>query len=51
MMEKTFLLFDDNSPNYFIGRRTASQLKPEFQNMKIGEIRMLSETIGIEREK
>jgi hypothetical protein len=46
----TFLFFDDKSANYYFARRSAEEIKPEFHDMKVGETRMLSETIGVERE-
>ena len=49
-IEMTFLFFDDKSTNYYIARRSAEEVKPQFHDMKVGEIRMLSETIGVERE-
>lgn len=49
--EASFLLFDDKSDSYFIARRSANEVKPEYRDMEIGETRMLSETIGIVREK
>jgi hypothetical protein len=50
LREKTFLFFDDKSTNYYIARRLAEEVKLQFHGMKVGEIRMLSETIGVERE-
>ena len=46
----TFLFFDGKSANYYFARRSQDEIKPEFHDMKIGEIRMLSDTIGVERE-
>lgn len=51
MENASFLIFDDTSENFFIARRTAAQIKPVFHNMKVGEVRMLTDTIGVEREK
>ena len=48
--ELEFLFFDDKSTNYYIALRSAEEVKPQFHDMKVGEIRMLSETIGVERE-
>lgn len=49
--EASFLVFDDKSDGFFIARRSAAELKPEYQDMEIGEVRMMSENIGITREK
>ena len=46
----TFLIFDDKSENYFVARRTKDQVKENFHDMAVGEVRMLSDTIGIIRE-
>ena len=37
--KKTFLICDDTSDNYFVGRftRTDSQIKPELQRLEIGQ--------------
>ena len=48
--ELEFLFFDDKSTNYYIARRSAEEVQPQFHDMKVGEIRMLSKTIGVERE-
>ena len=48
---KSYLIADDNAKNYYIARRTKQEVKSEFHNMKIGEIRNLTETIHIIREK
>lgn len=47
----TFLFFDEKSDTFFIARRSADEVKPAFHDMKIGETRMLSDTIGVMREK
>lgn len=51
-MKKTFLICDDKSDNYFVGRftRTDSQLKPELQRLEIGEELEISETRRFIRE-
>jgi hypothetical protein len=49
-MSKSFLLFDDKLPQYYFAKRNEHEIKEEFHNMEIGEVRMLSENIGIERE-
>ena len=43
----TFLLFDDKSEKWFFARRTKDQVKESFHDMAVGEVRMLSDTIGI----
>ena len=47
---KTFLLFDDNAPVYYIGKRTEEELRPEaYTGLEVGAIKMLTKTIGIIR--
>ena len=46
----TFLLFDDKSEKYFVARRTKDQVKEIFHDMAVGEVRMLSDSVGIIRE-
>ena len=46
----TFLFFDDKSDNFYFARRSADEMQPKFHDMKIGETRMLSDTIGVIRE-
>ena len=38
-MTRTFLLTDDNHPNYFVGRitRKQSEIKPELWELEIGD--------------
>jgi len=49
-MPKSFLLFDDKLHQYYFAKRNENEIKEEFRDMEIGEVRMLSENIGIERE-
>ena len=39
MQTRTFLICDDNSENFFIGRftRTENEVKPELWNLPIGD--------------
>ena len=50
--KKTFLICDDTSDDYFVGRltRTDSQIKPELQRLEIGEELEISETRRFIRE-
>ena len=50
--KKTFLICDDTSENYFVGRftRTNRQIKPELQRLEIGEELEISETRRFIRE-
>lgn len=50
--KKTFLICDDTSDNYFVGRftRTNSQIKSELQRLEIGEELEISETRRFIRE-
>tara|TARA_A100000172_G_scaffold51927_1_gene32750 strand:- start:6258 stop:6410 length:153 start_codon:yes stop_codon:yes gene_type:complete len=49
-MRKSFLLFDSKLTDYYFARRQEDEVKKKFHDMKVGEVRMLTETIGIERE-
>ena len=52
MKLKTYLLLDDSSKEYCIGRRTESQLKPEIiKDMCVGEMRQVGDGMYIQREK
>lgn len=50
-MSKSFLLFDDKLQQYYFAKRNENEIKKEYRNMEIGEVRMLSENIGIERNE
>ncbi len=50
IIDMTFLLFDDKSEKYFVARRTKDQVKEIFHDMAVGEVRMLSDSVGIIRE-
>lgn len=46
-----YLLFDVNSPDYYIARRSADELKPEIiDGLEVGDVRMVNENIGVIRE-
>lgn len=48
---RVYLLFDDTSVNYYVGRRTEDELKPAtIEGLEVGQSRMLSDTMGIVRE-
>ena len=50
----SFVIFDDvqsSEKNWFIGKRKIHEVKKEFHDMKLGEIRMITKTIGIIRDK
>tara|TARA_R100001163_G_C4915698_1_gene98069 strand:+ start:263 stop:427 length:165 start_codon:yes stop_codon:yes gene_type:complete len=48
---KSFLIFDDKCENYYVARRKEDEIEQKFRDMVVGEVRMLTETIGIEREQ
>ncbi len=50
-MRKTFLLFDDDHPNFYVGSmtRTDEQIKPALRNLKIGDILATTKTRGFQR--
>lgn len=50
-MSKSFLLFDDKLHQYYFSKRKEDEIKEQFHDMEIGEVRMLSENIGIQREE
>jgi hypothetical protein len=52
-MMRTYLLIDDRSVNFFIGRRTEEELKAELiEGMEVGDIRAMDETgrFSVQRE-
>ena len=50
---KTFLIVDDSHPDFYIGqiRRLDSQIKPEMQALKIGDILNTGLGRGFQRVK
>jgi hypothetical protein len=50
---RTFLMFDDTSHNFYVGRITRSQdqIKPELWNLEIGQCLTTSPTTGFQRSE